>query len=55
MQAQYPFPMGAPMLAGGTPHDQSGYWDDSNGTQSGYGKDAAQLRRDKARGRHVPY
>ena len=50
MQPQYP--MAAPMLEGSL-LGQGADFDYSNGM--GYGKDSAQLRRDRARGRHMPY
>lgn len=52
MQAQYPYSMAVPTLAGRLP-DQNGDFGYNNGM--GYGVDSAQIRRDKARGRHMPY
>ena len=49
---QQQFPMGAPMLAGSMLDQNGGFGGDFS---MGYGKDTAQIRRDKARGRHMPY
>ena len=49
---QQQFPMGAPMLAGSMLDQNGGFGGDYS---MGYGKDTAQIRRDKARGRHMPY
>ncbi|KAL3138664.1 hypothetical protein ABBQ32_006422 [Trebouxia sp. C0010 RCD-2024] len=51
---QPPFSMG-PSIPGGGLIDQNGGYDASYSNSRTYGKDASQIRRDKARGRHVPY
>ena len=49
--APNPYAMGAPILAGDVNEEYAaGY---SNGVD--YSTDPAQIRRDKARGRHMPY
>ena len=51
---QNPFGMGLP-LQGGVPFEQNGNYDASYSNGANYGKDPSQIRRDKARGRHMPY
>lgn len=51
---QPPFGMG-PSIPGGGLYEQNGGYDASYSNGRTYGKDASQIRRDKARGRHVPY
>ncbi len=47
-----PFPMGAQMLNGNMLSQSGAFGGDYS---TGYGKDTSQIRRDQARGRHMPY
>ena len=51
---QNPFGMGLSLPAEGM-YEQNGSYDSSYGNGVAYGKGSAQIRRDKARGRHMPY
>lgn len=51
---QSPFGMGLSMPAEGM-YEQNGSHDISYSNGMAYDKDSAQIRRDKARGRHMPY
>ena len=46
------FPMGAQMLTGNILSQSGAFGGDYS---TGYGKDTSQIRRDQARGRHMPY
>ena len=50
---QNPYGMGLPMPGGAL--EQNGHFDAGYSNAASYGKDPSQIRRDKARGRHVPY
>lgn len=50
---QSPYGMALPMPGGA--FGQNGDFDAGYSNGASYGKDPSQIRRDKARGRHVPY